>query len=133
MPQDNKADIDDTQENDKAPTPHQHPDLPAAGARPREQRQVLRGAATAVLKGRSTEEESVVPITSPSMHPWAKPHWLSGLTQAAGDRVSPVGTREARRKWAFVCLLMQNRLGGRRSTGEGAAAASVPSLQSIWC
>ena len=56
----------------------------------------------------------------------AKPYFLSGPTQAVCNRVSPVGKREARRKRAFVCFLLQNRLGGRRSTGEGAAAASVP-------
>lgn len=69
----------------------------------------------------------MAPIASPPpMHLWAKPYWSLGQTRAACNRVSPVGKREARRKWAFVCFLLHNQPGGRKSTGEGAAAASVP-------
>lgn len=69
-----------------------------------------------------------MPPSPPPRHAplWAKPYFLPGPTQAVCNRVSPVGKREARRKRAFVCFLLHNRLGGRRSTGEGAAAASVP-------
>lgn len=69
-----------------------------------------------------------MPPSPPPRHAplWAKPYFLPGLIQAVCNRVSPVGKREARRKRAFVCFLLHNRLGGRRSTGEGAAAASVP-------
>lgn len=59
------------------------------------------------------------------MHPLGKT-LLVAWPDSGCNRVSPVGKREARRKRAFVCFLPHNRRGGRRSTGEGAAAASVP-------
>lgn len=59
---------------------------------------------------------------------WAKLHFLPARTQAACNRAS-VGKR-ARRKWAFVCFLLQNRL-GMRSTGRGSRPVPCSSSPSV--